>query len=71
MYPVFLPDFIQNLNAVTNFSRIPKHFMKMQMQILTDWEKQMEVVLQIFIANAPQSKGNGYVLTFTTKTYSL
>jgi hypothetical protein len=27
--------------------------------------------LQIFIANAPQSKGNGYVLTFTTKTYSL
>jgi hypothetical protein len=71
MYPVLLPDFIQNLNAVTNFGRNPKYFMKMQMQIFTDYKKQMDIVLQIFIANAPQNKGNEYVLTLISKIYCL
>jgi len=34
----------------------------MKMQIFTDREKHMDVVLQILIENAPQNKGNEYIL---------
>jgi hypothetical protein len=33
----------------------------MKMQIFTDWEKQMDVVLQTLIENVPQNKGNEYI----------
>lgn len=36
----------------------------MKMQIFTDQEKHMDVVLQILIKNAPQNKGNEYILNF-------
>jgi hypothetical protein len=34
----------------------------MKIQIFTDREKQMDVVLQILIENVPQNKGNKYTL---------